>query len=209
MFWTVTPNVGKTFQFQNLIDSAGRAVYPNPTSEETIIDFWFTTCPPCIAELKQFGKLLKGNEKEISIVSISIDGPEIWKNMFKTPNGRFDFINENLSNWQIVNLHLSDTVRKEKNFVESMYGMSRFPGYLVIDRSGKIIETPVSAVDYIRRKINGRSAFGIYITDYALTAHGLLKLLSAVFFYSGAFWSIIFSILYINGITGGTRKPVE
>lgn len=196
-YWTLSNNIGKTFTFDDLIDSAGNKVFPKPESDETIIDFWFTTCPPCIAELKQFEKLLKGKEKDISIVSISIDGPEAWEKVFKSGDAHFDFIHEKAPNWQIVNLHMSDTSRPEKDYVTSMYGITSFPGYLVLDRAGKIIATPQSAVEYINRKKLWLPAFLLYIIEHILTMAGILNIFYALLFFSGAYWSISFSMLYL------------
>jgi cytochrome oxidase Cu insertion factor (SCO1/SenC/PrrC family) len=48
-------NIGETFALDDLVDSSGNQVTLNfSNSEFTLIDFWFTECPPCIKEMQQF-----------------------------------------------------------------------------------------------------------------------------------------------------------
>ncbi len=48
-------NIGEKFQVDNIIDTSGKLIKLNfSESEITIIDFWFSDCPPCLKEMKQF-----------------------------------------------------------------------------------------------------------------------------------------------------------
>lgn len=197
----ISTNIGKTFTFEYLIDSSENEVKPKLTSDETIVDFWFQQCPRCNSEMTQFESLLKGKEKEISVISISIDNLKEWKELFQKRMKRFDFINARLPNWQIVNLNVPYPIpKKSMDFVFDRFGFSGYPGYFVLDRSGKIKETPYSAVDYIRRSVYGRSAFGIYLSDHGFTGDGLLIELQILLLFTGGFWIIVFVVQYIKSL---------
>jgi thiol-disulfide isomerase/thioredoxin len=150
--------VGEKFVVGNIIDSSERLVQLDFTkSDITIIDFWFNECPPCIEEMKQFVTLLKGREKKITVISISINGYGLWKSILQKPVGRFSFLTNQVSNWEHYNLQ---SVEDEslKNIVpadsqeqlKSDLNITFYPAYFVVDRFGVILSRPVSAVDYIK-----------------------------------------------------------
>jgi len=208
-FEPIAANIGKTFEFKYLIDSAENPVTLKLKSDITIVDFWYTQCPPCIAELKQFEGLITGRERDISILSISIDNLKEWKEIFQFRNSRFDFINAKLPNWLIVNLHPTDSTRSAVNYILKNYGFSTYPGYFVLNRFGKIIATPVSAVDYIKNMIYDRSGFAKYLSEHIRTRDEFLDITFIMLSYTGAFWIIAFLILFIKRLLQRNQTPVE
>ena len=150
--------VGEKFVVGNIIDSSGRVVQLDFTqSDITIIDFWFNECPPCVDEMKQFENLLKGKEKRLNVVSISINGYGLWKSILEKPFGRFSFLSNNVNNWKHYNLQSLEDERLKNNVpMDSQEQLQRdlnvtfYPAYFILDRSGVILSRPVSAVDYIK-----------------------------------------------------------
>ena len=115
----------------------------NFESKITIIDFWFVGCAPCVSEMRQFDSLLKGREKEISVISISIDDAKYWK----TPNS--PFLTKTVDNWKFYTLDTKVLPDKNK-YLRDLFNIKYFPSYIVVDNKGKIVEVPGSAVDYIK-----------------------------------------------------------
>lgn len=136
-------NINKKLELNNVVDIPGNKVKLNFDSKITIIDFWFVGCAPCISEMKQFDMLLKGREKEISVISISIDDAEYWKN----PNS--PFLTKTASNWEFYALD-SKSIPDRGKYLYDLFNFNYFPSYIVVDKKGNIIEVPKSAVAYIK-----------------------------------------------------------
>lgn len=151
-------NIGDQFQLTKIADSAGQAVQLDFTkSEYTIVDLWFNECPPCISELNQFGDLLRGKEQKISVISISINQPGAWNQSRGNPTGQFAFFQTSLPNWKHLVLQTNDDSTLHNSIsvdrvqeLEKTYHVAFYPAYFVVDKNGKIIARPESAVQYIR-----------------------------------------------------------
>ncbi|TDH25629.1 TlpA family protein disulfide reductase [Segetibacter sp. 3557_3] len=125
--------------------------------DRTVIDFWFSECPPCIAEMKQFEKLLRGKEKNLQVISISINRYGLWKSILEKPTGTFFFLSADVDNWKHYNLRSSQDERLKNDIpldnneqLQKRLNVTFYPAYFVVDRSGVIIARPISAVDYIK-----------------------------------------------------------
>lgn len=156
---SLTDHIGEEFKISAILDSSGNKVKLDfSKSDVTIVDFWFNDCPPCIQELAQFESLLVGKEKEISIISISLNQPWLWHKTLRSHTGRFTFLENKLSNWTHFVLQTADN-EKFKNDLSSdrlielqkQYNITFFPAYFVVDRNGIILERPESAVAYIKQ----------------------------------------------------------
>lgn len=156
---SLTDHIGEKFDIPNVLDSAGNEIKLDfSKSDFTIIDFWFNDCPPCISEMNQFAKALSGKNKKISVISISINQFWLWKKTLKEHEGRFAFLDNNLSNWAQYTLETRDNEKLKNNIstdrlsdLQKTYNVTFFPAYFVVDRNGIIQERPVSAVDYISK----------------------------------------------------------
>ena len=150
--------IGEKFAIGNLVDSSGSLVQLDFTqSNVTVIDFWFNECPPCIQEMTQFETILKGKEKEVSVISISINSYNLWKSILKKPTERFSFLSSNISNWRHYSLQSMEDERLKNNVpidnqeqLQKRLNVTFYPAYFVVDRFGVIVSRPVSAVDYIK-----------------------------------------------------------
>lgn len=151
-------NIGDTFSIDGLVDTAGNPVDLNLSHAElTVVDFWFTECPPCIKEMQQFADLLKGKEGKVQVVSVSINQPWYWMEAIQGKNQRLTFLKMNVSNWR----HVAMTTKDDPKFRNSMsterirslenrYSVSFYPAYFVLDRNGKILKRPHSAVEFLK-----------------------------------------------------------
>ena len=136
-------NIGKKFELNNVVDSLGNKVNLKFESDVTIIDFWFVGCGFCVYEMNQFNDLLKGREKEISVISISVDAAEYWK----TPNS--PYLTNTSNNWTFFGLE-SKSLEENRKSLNGLYNVTLFPSYLVVNNKGVIIDVPHSAVLYIK-----------------------------------------------------------
>jgi thiol-disulfide isomerase/thioredoxin len=155
---TLKEHIGEKFELNNILDSSGDPVSLDfKTSEVTIIDFWFKDCPPCLEEMKQFADVLEGKEKKISIISLSVNQPWIWKPLVTNPTDRFSFLNLSVSNWKQYTLQTINNpkLKNEISFdrteeLKKRYSVSFFPAYFVVNKEGVIQSRPRSAVEFIR-----------------------------------------------------------
>ena len=156
---SLTDHIGEKFEISNILDSAGNKIKLDfSKSDLTIIDFWFNDCPPCISEMNQFATELSGKNKRISVISISINQFWLWKKTLKEHTGRFEFLDNSLSNWTQYVLETRDDEKLKNDIsvdrlldLQKAYNVTFFPAYFVVDRNGMIQERPVSAVDYISK----------------------------------------------------------
>jgi thiol-disulfide isomerase/thioredoxin len=151
-------NIGEQFLIDNVADSSGNKITLDfSASNITIIDFWNNGCPPCIEEMKQFPALIKGKAARVSILSISLTQYWLWKPTLQEHKGTFAFLEYDVPNWKQYNLLTTDNPRFKNPIsndrlgeLSSRYGINFNPAYIVVDRSGKILARPESAVEYLR-----------------------------------------------------------
>jgi len=158
---SLNENIGEKFNIENFIDTSGAQVKLDFTrSDITIVDFWFNDCPPCNEEMSQFEDLIKGKDKKITIISISVSGYEFWKKLFIDKNTRYTFLTTSIPNWQHLNLRSNDDPRLKHaissdrlNELTTKLHVSFFPAYFVIAKDGIIKARPISAVEYIKQEL--------------------------------------------------------
>ena len=159
---SLNKNIGEKFDIENFIDSSGSQIKLDFTkSEITIVDFWFNDCPPCNKEMSQFRDLIKGKDKQIIIVSISVSGYEFWKKLFTDKSDRYAFLTTSTPNWQHLNLKSNDDPKlkhiiSEDRLAEltTKLNVTFFPAYFVVNKDGIIKARPISAVEYIKQKLS-------------------------------------------------------
>jgi len=155
---SLTKNIGDTFNIRDFLDTSGAPVNLDLTrSPITIIDFWINECPPCNAEMSQFEDILKGKEKKVTVVSISVSYFSFWKKLFIEKSKKYEFLTTSVSNWQHLNLKSNDDPKLGNEIsldrfeeIQAKLDVTYFPSYFVLDKNGIIILRPVSAVDYIK-----------------------------------------------------------
>jgi thiol-disulfide isomerase/thioredoxin len=195
----LSSHIGEKFETDSFLDIDGNPIKLDLNkSEVTIIDFWFNTCPSCISEMRQFESILKGNEKSVSIISVSINNFSLWKNTLTSKNPNFSFLEYPISNWEQVVLKSNEDPELKNeipgdnlNFLSAKYSTNSFPTYLVLDKQGIIIATPFSAIHYIKSEILHQNSFMIFLTDkntWRPETYFITLILIAIF--SFTFWLI-------------------
>jgi thiol-disulfide isomerase/thioredoxin len=97
-----------------------------------VLDFWATWCGPCRSEIPGYGKLQKKyKDKGLVIIGVSLDqaGPDVVKK----------FIDHFHMNYQVV---MGDDA-----VVEAFGGVEGIPTTFIIDRTGKIRDKKVGAME--------------------------------------------------------------
>jgi peroxiredoxin len=117
------------FQLQ---DWAGRTVsLSSLRGRVVLLNFWFTQCPPCIAEIPSLEKLVQAEkDKPFSLVTVSVD-PD-W---------------ETVRNFFSKGTPLTVLLDADKK-VPPRYGTEKFPESFLIDRDGKVLLYIVSDRDW-------------------------------------------------------------
>jgi len=160
-------NINKKLELNYLIDTLGNKVELNFESKYTIIDFWFIGCAPCVSEMRHFDSLLKGREKEISVFSISTDCTKFWR----IPNS--PFFNKTVNNWKFYALDVKALPNNYK-YLQDLFNFIHFPSYLVVDKNGKIIDVPHSAVSYIKENYCYKNWILFFWTECLFTKDHIL-----------------------------------
>lgn len=97
-----------------------------------VVNFWATWCPPCIEEtpsLRRFSEILK--DEGVIVVGVSVDED-------------LDALRKFVAEYELS----FPVARDPKRAVAARYGTFKFPETYIIDRSGKIAEKIVSAVNW-------------------------------------------------------------
>ena len=158
--------VGKQFPVLPMQDVNGKSALPDLSKTDyTIIDFWFRNCPGCIREMQQFETVLKGKEKNISIISVSIDPNDSWQKTLSGNVPSFSFISKPVENWHhlLLNFPGQDTGKNNAQHLSDMLGVTGFPSYFVLDKTGTIKAAPASAVNYIMTSVNSENEFLVFV----------------------------------------------
>jgi len=132
-----------------------------------LVEFWFRNCPYCRAEMQQFERLLKGKEGELSIISIGIDDSMVWKKIMAGKDGRYDFLNPSLPNWNHYLLNFKNEAGENTNSsaLAKQLNITSYPAFFVLDKRGLIKATPASAIAYIGNEMDSGWPFGQFLVS--------------------------------------------
>lgn len=115
------------------------------------IDFWGSWCNPCIAsipKLKDMYSIIK-NREDALLLGIALENPK--------DDGKLQHvINENDVEW--LNVWNSFSEMKSLSSPHGIFGIERFPTYMILDKNGRILYNSNSkddAVDLFIKLING------------------------------------------------------
>lgn len=91
-------------------------------NQVVVINFWFETCPPCIAEMPELNNLVsKYGKKGVRFIGITHDGPASARRFQKRNGYRYEIVS--LSKYEIRKLNIN-------------HG---FPSNVLVGKDGKII----------------------------------------------------------------------
>ena len=204
-------HLGEKFDIDNFIDSNGENINLDFTrSEITIIDFWFSDCLPCLQEMKQFKNLITGKDKEIRIISISVNSYNEWKRVLNSSSKRFSFLSAPVSNWEHLNMRSTEDPKLNNEIpgdnmdtLSNRFQSQNFPMYLVVDKKGTIIASPFSAVEFIKNKLYRQSKIIQFFTNKRTWTRVYSIIFSSLVQYSGYYWLLI---LIIGGLQSLRRS---
>ncbi|MBQ4818502.1 TlpA disulfide reductase family protein [Aquimarina sp. MMG016] len=96
----------------------------------TLLNFWFTSCPPCIDEMPELNKLKKHFGKDVNFVAITYESKEKVEKFLKKHN--FDFV-------QVVDA---------KKYTDELE-MKAFPKNVILDENG-IVKSIEGGISYVK-----------------------------------------------------------
>ena len=91
----------------------------------TFINFWFPSCPPCVAEMPQFNKFYMQNKNEVNVVAVQLIGLDSMEDGQK-------FVDDKSIDFAVG----PDTTGK----VSVDYQISVYPTTIFVDSEGNIAE---------------------------------------------------------------------
>lgn len=92
-----------------------------------LLNFWYTTCGPCVEELPHFNKASVDYASSVTIITIHIEMPYV---------DAAQWVTDNHPEWNEGNMLFTwDT----GNFYKDMFGIQSFPTTIVIDADGEIV----------------------------------------------------------------------
>ncbi|MFN0082301.1 MAG: TlpA family protein disulfide reductase [Ferruginibacter sp.] len=196
--------VGSHFSFDYLKNNKGEKIEKNILQTDfTIIDFWFEECPTCITEMNQFEDIIKGKEDKLSILSVSIDSENDWQKLLKANNKRVAFLYKNVKGWSHALLQPPiDSFPEAGSYIIHNYKTNVYPLYFVLDRNGKIIASPKSAVDYIKVNFENKISYFLFIQKQIKELGFFYIFTIVLIFYSGIFWLLTLLILSLINLFG-------
>ena len=112
-------NIDKKLNFQEL-SNATLDVF-NFNGKPTVVNFWFTSCEPCIMEMPALENLKKKYSGEVNFISITYDSKEQVENFRKKHTFTFE------------NFHATKISIKA-------FGVGSYPTTLFIDKNGVLIK---------------------------------------------------------------------
>ena len=195
-------HLGEKFDIDNFIDSNGTNVKLDLAhSEITILDFWFSDCLPCLQEMKQFPNLITGKDKDINIISISINSNNEWKRVWSSSSKKFSFLSSSLSNWEHLVMRSGEDPQLNSEIpgdnletLSNRFQSHNFPMYFVVDRTGTIIATPFSAVDFIKNRLYKQNKINQFFTNTRTWPRLYSVIFNALVQFSGYYWLLILAI---------------
>ena len=103
---------------------------PRTNGKVTVVNFWYTRCAGCVAELPHFDKIAKEYGDDITVVAIHADNPQL-------ADGEADeWVNGKYADYDIV--FLKDGAGDA--FYKKLLGGGGYPMTLVVDANGVIVE---------------------------------------------------------------------
>jgi len=94
-----------------------------------VLNFWFTTCSPCLAEIPELNQLVDTfKDKEVIFIAISLDSKETLAK----------FLDKRPFSYHIIPLYTK---------IIADYQVFSFPTHVIIDKNGNVRHTHVGATE--------------------------------------------------------------
>jgi cytochrome c biogenesis protein CcmG/thiol:disulfide interchange protein DsbE len=114
--------LNKKFPLDTLVSYNNDTLILSETQKNYVINFWFTSCPPCVAEIKWLNKLKEDYQSsELEFLAVSFESKESLNNFLESHNFKFNQIY--LEQKQI-----------NENFLANGY-----PTTIILDKNKKVV----------------------------------------------------------------------
>lgn len=126
-----------------LLDNSGESLDPSkPTTPVTVLNFWYTTCTPCVAELPDFNRIANDYPNTVKVVAIH---SSIQNGGKAPPEYVPEFIESNFGDYaNVVFAYDPD----DCFYYDDLAGLGGWPMTVVLDENGVIIFKKAGKMDY-------------------------------------------------------------
>ena len=111
----------------NLIGKDGTFSVAENRGKITVINFWYTSCTPCVQELPHFNKLANEYSDEVTVIAIH-NGSMYDSN----PQNVVDFVNNQFKDYNIL-IGYDDS---SSPYYEALGGKRAWPTTMIVDQDG-------------------------------------------------------------------------
>ncbi len=113
--------IGKILPIKNLTTIDNKSIgLNNMKGKPTLINFWFTTCNPCVAEIAALNKIKSTLKDSVNFIAITYEKKDVVTRFLKKHD--YDFI-------QVIDA---------QNFIDEM-NLTNYPLNVFIDKEGKVV----------------------------------------------------------------------
>jgi thiol-disulfide isomerase/thioredoxin len=170
-------------QFNTIDDFKGKTV---------LVNFWFSTCPPCLDEMKYFPELLNRYD-DLVIMSISIDSESHTYKLLAAKPAPWTFLNGDHPRWMFYNVD-----KQEKNGLADRLNVKSFPTYFLLDREGKIISSPEDGIYGVEKEMGGWLSHSLSLKHHFNNAN-VKKMLKAFLLFNLLAGIVMIGLFYYKG----------
>ena len=202
--------VGGKFLLDNFKDSSGHLTkIDTKKSPITIIDFWYNSCPPCIADMKSFSPILKKLGSQVSVVSISVNNFSLWHSLLNSKDQQFDMFLHLPNNWKHLVLNSNESEKLHNDVpadnietIQNAFQTTNFPMYFVLDTAKTIIAAPFSLSEYLTVDLlKKQNRFTYFLTQRETWNTDYWFIPLAFVQFSGFYWigiNMLFLLTYLR-----------
>ena len=116
-------------------DLYGESLTLSSLSKVVVVNFWFTTCPPCVREIPLLNELKEElKEEDVSFLAVTYDNEQTVRNFLKAQEFNFRII-------------------PDAHHLVKDYDIFVYPTTLVLDESGEIVDMKMGGSQKIKEEI--------------------------------------------------------
>jgi thiol-disulfide isomerase/thioredoxin len=114
----------------SLIEKQGlRDLYINTENKVVYHDFWFTACPPCIAEMQVYPSLIEKTDENVVFLFLGVEMDDSeWRNA--------------VEKYKLKGKHFLLS-KNQMAFYEKYFNIFTFPHHHIVDKNGKILNAEI------------------------------------------------------------------
>jgi thiol-disulfide isomerase/thioredoxin len=106
-----------------------RDLYANTENKVVYHDFWFTACPPCIAEMQIYPTLIEKTDENVVFLFLGVEMDDAeWR--------------AGVEKYKLKGAHLLLS-KNQMAFYEKYFNVFSFPHHHIVDKNGKIVNATI------------------------------------------------------------------